>query len=70
MTEAVPLPLVVKDLSFQYHTRSTPAIQNINLTLQPGQIMLLAGSSGCGKTTHEIDATHLMWDFFVEQRGN
>ena len=51
MTEAVPLPLVVKDLSFQYHTRSTPAIQNINLTLEPGQVMLLAGSSGCGKTT-------------------
>jgi len=51
MTEAVPLPLVVKDLSFQYHTRSTPAIQNVNLTLEPGQVMLLAGSSGCGKTT-------------------
>lgn len=51
MTEAVPLPLVVKDLSFQYHTRSVPAIQNVNLTLEPGQIMLLAGSSGCGKTT-------------------
>ena len=51
MTDALPLPLVVKDLSFQYHTRSTPAIQNINLTLEPGQVMLLAGSSGCGKTT-------------------
>ena len=51
MTDAVPLPLVVKDLTFQYHTRSTPAIQNVNLTLEPGQIMLLAGSSGCGKTT-------------------
>lgn len=51
MTEAVPLPLVVKDLSFQYHTRSAPAIQNVTLSLEPGQIMLLAGSSGCGKTT-------------------
>ena len=51
MTDALPLPLFVKDLSFQYHTRSTPAIQNINLTLEPGQVMLLAGSSGCGKTT-------------------
>ncbi len=51
MTDAKPLPLLVKDLSFRYHTRSTPAIQNLNLSLEPGQIMLLAGSSGCGKTT-------------------
>ena len=49
MTDA--LPLVVNDLSFQYHTRSSPAIQNINLSLQAGQVTLLAGSSGCGKTT-------------------
>ena len=51
MSDAAPLPLVVKDLSFRYHSRSTPAIRNINLSLEPGQIMLLAGSSGCGKTT-------------------
>ena len=51
MTEHQPLPLVVKDLTFQYHTRSSPAIKNINLSLEPGQGMLLAGSSGCGKTT-------------------
>jgi len=51
MTETKALPLVVKDLSFQYHTRNSPAIQNINLSLEPGQITLLAGSSGCGKTT-------------------
>jgi len=51
MTDVQPLPLVVKDLSFQYHTRSTPAIENINMALEPGQVMLLAGSSGSGKTT-------------------
>jgi len=51
MTEPVALPLVVKDLSFRYNSRSVPAIRNINLSLEPGQIMLLAGSSGCGKTT-------------------
>ena len=51
MTDARPLPLVVKDLTFQYHSRSIPAIQNLNLQLEPGQVMLLAGSSGCGKTT-------------------
>ena len=51
MTNSEPLPLVLKDLSFRYHTRNVPAIRNINLSLEPGQIMLLAGSSGCGKTT-------------------
>lgn len=51
MTNPEPLPLVLKDLSFRYHTRNVPAIRNINLSLEPGQIMLLAGSSGCGKTT-------------------
>lgn len=51
MSESTPLPLVVKDLSFRYHSRTAPAIRNINLSLEPGQITLLAGSSGCGKTT-------------------
>lgn len=51
MSDAAPLPLVIKDLSFRYHTRSLPAIRGINLELRPGEIMLLAGSSGCGKTT-------------------
>ena len=49
MTETKALPLVVKDLSFQYHTRNSPAIQNINLSLEPGQITLLAGSSAVAK---------------------
>jgi energy-coupling factor transport system ATP-binding protein len=51
MTNPEPLPLVLQNLSFRYHTRNVPAIRNINLSLEPGQIMLLAGSSGCGKTT-------------------
>lgn len=51
MTDTQPLPLVVRDLGFRYNSRSTPAIEDINLTLEPGQVTLLAGSSGCGKTT-------------------
>jgi energy-coupling factor transport system ATP-binding protein len=46
-----PLPLLVENLTFRYQRRSEPAIQNISLTLQPGEILLLAGASGCGKTT-------------------
>lgn len=49
MTDAQPL--VVRDLSFQYTRRDTPAIQSLSFTLNPGEILLLAGSSGCGKTT-------------------
>ena len=51
MKNTEPLPLVLQNLSFRYHSRTVPAIRNINLSLEPGQIMLLAGSSGCGKTT-------------------
>ena len=48
MTEA---PLIVEDLSFQYRTRPELAIQNISFELKPGEMLLIAGSSGCGKTT-------------------
>jgi len=45
------LPLIVENLTFQYHRRSEPAIQKINFSIQLGQVILVAGSSGCGKTT-------------------
>ena len=44
-------PLVIENLSFQYRTRPEPAIQNISVDLKPGEMLLIAGSSGCGKTT-------------------
>jgi energy-coupling factor transporter ATP-binding protein EcfA2 len=45
------LPLVIEDLAFCYRRRETLAIQQVNLQLEPGQVMLIAGASGCGKTT-------------------
>jgi energy-coupling factor transport system ATP-binding protein len=48
MTE---IPLVVEDLSFRYLRRQELAIDNLSFELQPGKVMLIAGSSGCGKTT-------------------
>ena len=45
------LPLVIKDLTFRYHSRNEPAIKNINLSVESGQIILIAGASACGKTT-------------------
>ncbi len=48
MSEA---PLVIENLSFQYRTRPELAIENISFDLKPGEMLLIAGSSGCGKTT-------------------
>jgi len=48
MSEA---PLVIENLSFQYRTRPELAIENISFELKPGEMLLIAGSSGCGKTT-------------------
>ena len=45
------IPLVVENLTFQYRRRTEPSIDKINFELYPGQVMLIAGSSGCGKTT-------------------
>lgn len=44
-------PLVVENLSFQYRRRQELAIDNISFELKEGQVMLIAGASGCGKTT-------------------
>ena len=44
-------PLVIDNLSFQYRSRSEPAIQNISFELESGELLLIAGASGCGKTT-------------------
>ncbi len=44
-------PLVVEDLTFRYRDRQTPAIRNLSFTAAEGEILLIAGASGCGKTT-------------------
>ncbi|NPV74767.1 MAG: ABC transporter ATP-binding protein [Anaerolineae bacterium] len=44
-------PVIIENLSFRYRSRAEPAIQNINLRVSAGQLVLIAGASGCGKTT-------------------
>jgi energy-coupling factor transporter ATP-binding protein EcfA2 len=44
-------PLVVENLSFRYRDRQETAIRNISFEAQTGEILLIAGASGCGKTT-------------------
>ncbi len=43
--------LVVEDLTFRYRDRQTPAIRHLTFTSDQGEILLIAGASGCGKTT-------------------
>jgi energy-coupling factor transport system ATP-binding protein len=44
-------PLVVENLSFRYRDRQDTAIRNISFEAKPGEVLLIAGASGCGKTT-------------------
>lgn len=37
--------------SFELEGRTLPVLQDINLSIQPGEFLALVGSSGCGKTT-------------------
>ena len=45
------IPLSVESLSFRYRDRETTAIRDISFCVDPGEILLIAGASGCGKTT-------------------
>lgn len=44
-------PLVIEHLNFRYSSRTELAIKDISLTIDAGQVLLIAGASGCGKTT-------------------
>ncbi len=44
-------PLIVENLSFRYRDRQETAIRDITFSVEKGEILLIAGASGCGKTT-------------------
>ncbi|MFO7742480.1 MAG: ABC transporter ATP-binding protein [Anaerolineae bacterium] len=44
-------PLVVEGLTFQYRARPEPAVRDVSFELKQGELLLVAGTSGCGKTT-------------------
>src|ERR1700690_1259793 len=44
-------PLIVENLTFRYRDRQTAAIKDLSFTANSGEILLVAGASGCGKTT-------------------
>ncbi|WP_040306642.1 ABC transporter ATP-binding protein [Caloramator australicus] len=41
----------IKDLTYYYPETSRPALENINLTINEGDFVLIVGPSGCGKST-------------------
>ena len=43
--------IAVKNLSFTYPDSEKKALDNINMEIEPGQFILVCGSSGCSKTT-------------------
>jgi energy-coupling factor transporter ATP-binding protein EcfA2 len=45
------LPLIVDNLSFRYRDRDELAIRDVSFELEAGKVLLIAGASGCGKTT-------------------
>jgi energy-coupling factor transport system ATP-binding protein len=43
--------LVAEDLSFAYLGAARAALRHVNLTISPGEVILVTGASGCGKST-------------------
>lgn len=40
-----------KNVSYTYANTQTPAVSDINFTVASGELKLVTGASGCGKTT-------------------
>ena len=43
--------LKINSFSYRYQSRESFTLNNIELSLKPGEMLLLAGRSGCGKST-------------------
>jgi len=48
---ATAAPLAIEGLTFRYRARPDPALHEVSLRLESGELLLVAGASGCGKTT-------------------
>ncbi len=45
------MAIEVRDLTFRYANKEEPALRNVNLRIEEGETVLLAGRSGSGKST-------------------
>ncbi len=53
--KSLPAPITsglhFENVTFQYPSNSVPALEGINLTVKPGQVVALVGENGSGKTS-------------------
>ena len=40
-----------RNLSFKYAGAETPSMENVSISIEKGEFVILTGPSGCGKTT-------------------
>ncbi|SFS69620.1 nickel ABC transporter ATP-binding protein NikE [Saccharopolyspora flava] len=52
--------LRLRDVSITYGGASEPAVSGVNLSLEPGETLGLAGESGCGKTSVAMSVLRLL----------
>ena len=43
--------IVMKNVTFRYPTSEAPALNDLSLTVREGELLVICGRSGCGKTT-------------------
>jgi len=49
--ESQSLSVEVRNLSYSYPAAEAPTIVDVNLSVKPGEFVVVTGPSGCGKTT-------------------
>ena len=47
----IPPSITLDNVSFTYPNKLTPALENLNLSIDAGKITVIKGESGCGKST-------------------
>ena len=64
MPPSLNLPIKIENLDFRYGTRRL-VLENINMTIKPGEKIALVGESGSGKTT----LSKLLLNFYPWEKG-